>query len=281
MPNAVPARSDRRMRRTRARGATVRAAAFAMLRLLAAAALLAATGIAHADGEPLVVFAAASLKNALDEVDARFERESGRRTVASYAASSALARQIEAGAPADVFISADLDWMDYLDSRGLIRPVTRTRLLGNQLVLVGPADHPAAIEIGPGFPLSAALRSGRLAMADPNSVPAGKYGRAALESLGVWNTVSARIAPAESVRAALLLVSRGEAPLGIVYRTDAVADPGVRIAGRFPPDSHPPIVYPAAVTTGSKHPGAMAYMSFLGSAAAGSAFEKQGFTLLR
>lgn len=198
---------------------------------------------ARADESPLV-FAAASLKTALDEAQAACGR--GFRT--SYAASSALARQIEAGAPADLFISADQEWMDYLEARALIRVETRRDLLGNGLVLIAPAGHAPSLVIGPGLELAAALgRDGRLAVADPNVVPAGKYARAALTTLGAWGGVAGRLAPAENVRAALLLVSRGEAPLGIVYRTDAAADSGVVIVGAFPGDSHPPIIYPAAV----------------------------------
>jgi molybdate transport system substrate-binding protein len=234
---------------------------------------------AWAQRSDLLVFAAASLRNALDEVDTLYASEKGRQVKVSYAASPALARQIEAGAPADVFISADLDWMDYLAQRSLIKPDTRSNLLGNTIVLVAPAASARPIAVGPGFPLAQALGDGRLAMADPNSVPAGKYGKAALEALGVWHSVAARVAPAENVRAALLLVARGEAPLGIVYETDAVADHNVRIVGRFPAGTHPPIVYPIAVTQGSSDPGAADYVTFLRSPAARPAFEKQGFAL--
>jgi molybdate transport system substrate-binding protein len=230
------------------------------MRILHAAAwplalALAATGCAGATGPgtQVTIFAAASLRTALDEVMARCEVDTGVSIRASYAASSALARQIEAGAPADVFISADQDWMNDVAAKGGIRTDTRVDLLGNALVLVAPASAPVslqgALQIAPGFDLAGALGGGRLAVANPDVVPAGKYARAALESLGVWSSVASRLAPAEDVRAALLLVSRAEAPLGIVYRTDAAADPGVVVVDAFPSVTHPPIVYPAALTT--------------------------------
>jgi len=226
------------------------------------------------------VFAAASLTNALDEAGQLFERQGGAHTKISYAASSALAKQIESGAPADMFISADLDWMDYLEQHHLIQTATRKNLLGNRLVLIAPAESDAKAEIKPGLDLVGLLKGGRLAMADPDSVPAGKYGKAALEKLGVWNSVRAAVAPAETVRAALLFVSRRETPLGIVYATDAAADPRVKIVGVFPPDTHPPIIYPAALTADSKNASAARLLEFLGSAAAKPIFEKQGFTVL-
>ncbi len=236
--------------------------------------------VACAQQPALLVFAAASLKNALDEINGLYQRQKGISTRTSYAASSALAKQIEAGAPADVFMSADLDWMDYLAKRDLIKPETRANLLGNSIGLIAPAATARPLTIAPNFALARALGDRRLAMADPTSVPAGKYGKAALETLGVWVSVAGRIAPAATVRAALVLVSRGEAPLGIVYATDAAADPGVRIVGTFPPDTHPPIVYPVAVTRGAPHAGAADYVAFLKSSAARPAFEKQGFTVL-
>jgi molybdate transport system substrate-binding protein len=254
-----------------------------VIRFRAAAAaivLMALSPLQATQAQDVVVFAAASLTNALDEAGRLFERQGGAHTKISYAASSALAKQIESGAPADIFISADLDWMDYLEKRHLIREATRKNLLGNRLVLVAPADSDVKAEIKPGLDLAALLRGGRLAMADPESVPAGKYGKAALEKLGVWNSVAAAVAPAESVRAALLFVSRRETPLGIVYATDAAADPRVKIVGVFPPDTHPPIIYPAAVTADSKNPSAVRLLEFLGSAAAKPIFEKQGFTVL-
>src|SRR5215472_1605597 len=228
----------------------------------------------------IVVFAAASLKEALDDAVPAYGNQSGDEVKISYAASSALAKQIENGAPADVFISADLDWMDYLQQRNLVKPGTRKSLLGNRLVIIAPADSDLKLDIKPGFDLAGALKGCRLAMADPDSVPAGKYGKAALEKLGVWNAVKAAVAPSENVRAALLLVSRREAPLGIVYATDAAADPRVKIAGVFPDDTHPPIIYPAALTADSKNPGAARLLEFLSSPAARPMFEKRGFTVL-
>jgi molybdate transport system substrate-binding protein len=231
------------------------------------------------DGK-LIVFAAASLKNALDEVNAAYGRVKGQEITTSYAASSTLARQIEAAAPADIFISADLDWMDYLAKKNLIKPETRANLLGNQLVLIAPADSSVKLSIGPNFPLAQALGNGRLAIADPSGVPAGKYGKAALEALGVWPSVADKLAPAENVRATLLLVSRGEAPLGIVYQTDAVADKGVKVLGTFPANTHPPIIYPIAAVTSSSNPGDAGYIAYMKSPAAGAVFAKQGFTVL-
>jgi len=196
----------------------------------------------------------------------------------SYAGSSALARQIENGAPAGIFISADLDWMDYVEKRGLIRPGSRVNLLRNDIVLIAPAGSTASMEIKPGFPLSTLLGgSGRLALADPDYVPAGKYGKAALETLGVWPSVAAKIARAENVRAALNFVSRGEAPLGIVYRTDATADSKVRIVAVFPANTHPPIVYPAALLKEAGDPSASRFFEFLRSTQAQEIFRKHGF----
>jgi molybdate transport system substrate-binding protein len=236
---------------------------------------------ASAQAEKLIVFAAASLKDALDEVNAAYQREKGQETATSYAASPTLAKQIEAAAPADVFISADLDWMDYLAKKNLIKPETRANLLGNRLVLIAPANSAAKLGIAPNFPLAQALGNGRLAIADPNGVPAGRYGKAALESLGVWSSVADRLAPAENVRATLALVSRGEAPLGIVYQTDAASDKAVKIVGTFPEDTHPPIIYPMAVVASSTNRGAPAYIAFLKSPAARPIFEKQVFTVLQ
>jgi molybdate transport system substrate-binding protein len=235
-------------------------------------ALLALPALAQ---DRVLVFAAASLKNALDEANAAFPS----RAVASYGASSALARQIENGAPAQVFISADLDWMDYLEQRQLLQPGTRRNLVGNRLVLVAPAGATTALRIEPGFALARALGDGRLALASPDTVPAGKYARAALEKLGVWDSVSRRLAAAENVRAALLLVARGEAPLGVVYETDARAEPAVRVVDRFAPSLHPPIVYPAAALRGAGAPAAR-YLAFLASPQGMAAFEKHGFAPL-
>ena len=245
---------------------------------------LMATGFAQlparAQSTDLVIFAAASLKNALDEVNTQWQKETGKKAVISYAASSALAKQIEQGAPARVFISADLDWMDYLAGKSLIKADTRANLLGNRIVLIAPKDKAPAVDIKTGFDLAKVLGEGRLSMANVESVPAGKYGKAALEKLGVWPSVSSRIAQAENVRAALLLVSRGEAPAGIVYQTDAAADPNVKIIGTFPEDSHPPIIYPIALTAGASHPDASAFLAYIRSAKAKPVFEAQGFTVL-
>jgi molybdate transport system substrate-binding protein len=235
---------------------------------------------AQAQTRDILVFGAASLKNALDDANALYQRDKGGKVVVSYAASSALAKQIENGAPADIFISADLDWMDYLAQRKLIKPDTRSNFLGNKIVLIAAADSKLTLTIGPNFQLAQALGNGRLAMADPASVPAGKYGKAALEALGVWSSVANRIAPAQDVRATLAFVSRGEAPLGIVYQTDAAADKGVKVVDAFPTATHPPIVYPIAVTAASTNPETVAYITFLKSPAAKPAFEKQGFVLL-
>jgi molybdate transport system substrate-binding protein len=236
---------------------------------------------ASAQQNKLVIFAAASLKNALDEANAAFQRDKGQETTTSYAASSTLAKQIEAAAPADIFISADLDWMDYLAKKNLIKPDTRANLLGNQLVLIAPADSTVKLDIGPNFPLAQALGNGRLAIADPSAVPAGKYGKAALEALGVWSAVADNLAPAENVRASLLLVSRSEAPLGIVYQTDALADKGVKVLGTFPENTHPPIIYPIAAVAASTNLGDAGYIAYLKSPAARPIFEKQGFTVLK
>ena len=236
---------------------------------------------ASAQGQKLIIFAAASLKDALDEVNVAYQHENSQETATSYAASSTLAKQIEAAAPADVFISADLDWMDYLAKRNLIKPDTRANLLGNRLVLIAPVNSPLNLAIGPNFSLAQALGNGRLAIADPNGVPAGRYGKAALESLGVWSTIADRLAPAENVRAALALVARGETPLGIVYQTDAASDKAVKIVGIFPQDTHPPIIYPIAVVVSSTNPAALGYLAYLKSRAARPTFEKHGFTVFQ
>ena len=241
---------------------------------------LALHGGASAQTRDVVVFAAASLKNALDEAGAAWTRDTGKRVVMSYAASNALARQIEAGAPADLFFSADLDWMDYVAAKGLIKAESRVSLLGNSLVLIAPKGAAAQIELKPGLDLASLLNGSRLAMGHVDAVPAGKYGKAALEHLGAWTGVKDRIAQTENVRAALLLVSRGEAPLGIVYKTDAVSDPNVTIVATFPEGSHPPIVYPVALALESSNPDAAAFLAFLRSGKARPFFEKQGFTLL-
>ena len=236
---------------------------------------------ARAQGADLVIFAAASLKNALDEIATEWAKATGKPAPKiSYAASSALAKQIEQGAPADLFISADLDWMDYVDKKGLIKPGTRVDLLGNKIVLIAPRDSKAAVEVKQGFDLAKALGDGKLAMANVDAVPAGKYGKAALQKLGAWDSVKDRIAQADNVRAALVLVARGEAPLGVVYSTDAAVEPSVKIVGTFPEDSHKPIIYPAAVTTDAKSAAAAPFLAHLESPQARSAFAKQGFTVL-
>jgi molybdate transport system substrate-binding protein len=239
---------------------------------------LAAAAAAKAQTPSLVVFAAASLKNGLDAIAADFQAKTGTRVLVSYGASSALARQIEQGAPADLFISADLDWMDYLQEKSLIRRDMRRSLLGNRIVLVAPAAA-GGLDLKPGT-LSAALADGRLATANVASVPAGKYGKAALEHLGLWGEVAGRLAEAENVRAALTFVARGEAPLGIVYETDARAEARVRIVARFPETSHPPIVYPAAVTSASRSTEAENFLQALRSPASAAIFAGEGFSVL-
>jgi molybdate transport system substrate-binding protein len=237
-------------------------------------------GMAQAQNE-VVAFAAASLKNALDEIAATWAKDTGKPAPKiSYAASSALAKQIEQGAPADLFISADLDWMDYLAGKNLIKSDSRFNLLGNKIVLIAPKDSKVTTVALKGADLAKALAGGRLSMANVDAVPVGKYGKAALEKLGAWTDVKDHLAQAENVRAALLLVARGEAPLGIVYSTDAAAEPNVKIVASFPQDSHPPIIYPAALTKDSKNADAKAFLDFLRSAKARASFEKQGFTVL-
>lgn len=230
--------------------------------------------------EPVVVFAAASLKNALDKIGSDFTASTGQKVVVSYAASGPLARQIENGAPADLFISADLKWMDYVADKKLIAPDSRRNLLGNALVLIAPADATVALEIAKGFKLAEVLGDGRLATGDPKSVPVGSYAEAALTSLGVWQAVAPKIAGAESVRAALAFVARGEARLGIVYRTDAAAEPKVKVVATFPADTHPAIVYPVALTASSKSKAAVAFLAYLSSPASAKAFTAEGFTVL-
>lgn len=244
---------------------------------IAQVAIIAVGLAAPAQADTVTVFAAASLKEALDDVAARFAAVTDHTAVASYAGSSELARQIEAGAPADVFISASPEWMDAIETAGLVAPATRQNLLTNRLVLV--AHDPAAPQqaIGPGFDLAGLLGDGRLAMALVGSVPAGIYGRAALTSLGAWDKVASRVAQSDNVRAALRLVAIGEAPYGIVYATDAVAEPRVTVAGTFPASSHPPILYPAALIGEAPSEAARAYLAFLSSDAAREAFEGQGF----
>jgi len=230
---------------------------------------------ARAQSPAVTVFAAASLKNALDAVADAFQKDTGLRVAISYAASSALARQIEQGAPADVFISADLDWMDYLQARNLLRPETRRNLAGNRIVLVAPAAEARNVELKPGA-LAATLGGGRLATANVSSVPAGKYGRAALEHLGLWSEVAGRLAEAENVRAALTFVARGESPLGIVYESDARAEPKVKVVARFPETSHTPILYPAALTRTAR-PEAAGFLQALRTPAGTAILAREGF----
>lgn len=252
-----------------------------LLKLVVAAFAALPLALPAIAAEKVTVFAAASLKNALDAANAAWQAETGNETAVSYAASSALAKQIEAAAPADLFISADLAWMDYVAEKKLIKDDTRSNLLGNRIVLVAPKDAAKAVDIKEGFDLAGLVGDGKLAMGAVDSVPAGKYGKAALEKLGVWPSVESKVAGAESVRAALALVSRGEAPYGIVYETDAAADPGVAIVGTFPEDSHPPIIYPVAILAESRSPAAAAYLDFLKSEKAAPFFTGQGFTVLK
>ncbi|MDI1285888.1 MAG: molybdate ABC transporter substrate-binding protein [Reyranella sp.] len=248
---------------------------------VAAALLLASIAPARAQSKDVVILAAASLKNALDDASAAWTKQTGKATKISYAASSALAKQIEAGIPADLFISADVPWVNYVAERKLIKPASRSDFLGNEIVLIAGKDSKVDLKIDKGFPLRAALGDGRLAMANIDAVPAGKYGKASLEALGVWPSVADRVAQAENVRMAMTLVSRGEAPLGIVYRTDAAADPNVKIVGAFPASSHPRIIYPMALLATSTNPDAEAFVAFLKSPVAKPFFEKQGFTVLK
>jgi molybdate transport system substrate-binding protein len=246
---------------------------------LASLAMLLTLASTMATAAGVTVFAAASLKEAMDEQARQFGVATGNQVTVSYGASNALAKQIEAGAPADIFISADLDWMDYVDAHHLLGPNSRFNLLTNTLVLIAPASSNTRLRIAPHFGLAAALGNEKLVMANPDSVPAGKYGKSALEHLGVWPSVEAQVAPAENVRAALALVSRGEAPFGIVYATDAAADPSVRIVDTFPPDSFPPIVYPAGLLASSKSPAAKSLLEYLRSTPARAVWEHYGFGL--
>jgi molybdate transport system substrate-binding protein len=228
---------------------------------------------------PLLVFAASSLTDAMDQIGPAYTKATGQQVKLSYAASSALAKQVEAGAKADVFFSADTDWMEYLQVRNLIDKRTRKDLLGNKLVLVAPANSTVRLKIAPNFDLAGALGKGRLATGDPDSVPAGKYARAALTSLGVWDDVADRLIRAENVRSALSFVGRGEAPLGIVYETDALVDKKVRVVDTFPASSHLPIIYPVAAVAGAQ-PSAKAFLIWLQGDAARAVFKKFGFSTL-
>ena len=241
-------------------------------------AVLPFVGAPAASADPITVFAAASLKNALDDVAAAWKATGAAPVSASYASSSTLAKQIEQGAPADVFVSADEQWMDYVAKRGLVD--VPHDLLGNRLVLIAASDNPLTIKIEPGLKLGELLAGGRLAIGDPTNVPAGIYAKEALTKLGIWKDVEGKLAPTADVRAALTLVSRGEAPLGIVYETDAKVDPKVRVVAVFPEDSHTPIRYPVAVVKASRNPEAGKFVAFLDTPAAKAIFTKYGFAVL-
>ena len=247
------------------------AAAFAALAFF----LPAASG---AQEHAVTVFAAASLKDALDAAVQSYSAEGHGKVVVSYAASAALAKQIENGAPADLFISANEEWMDYLATRNLIDASTRADFVSNSLVLIAPKDAPLSLKIAPGFPLAAALKDGRLAMGDPANVPAGTYGKAALEHLGVWDSVANKTAYGADVRAVLAFVERGEAPAGIVYATDAAASGKVMVVGTFPEDSHPPVAYPIAVAKNASKD-ARGFYQFLRGPSAQAIFKKFGFRM--
>jgi molybdate transport system substrate-binding protein len=250
------------------------------LRLFAILAVLIAGAQSLAAQESITVFAAASLKNALDDANAAFTKAVDVKVVASYAASPALAKQIEGGAPADVFISADLQWMDYVAGKDLIKPDTRLNLLGNKLVLIAPTDSKLdKVTIAKPFDIAKLAGDGRIAVADVKAVPAGLYAKAALESLGGWVAAEQKLAMAENVRATLSFVARGETPVGIVYETDAKVEPKVKIVGVFPESSYPPVTYPVAATAGAKAD-AVKYIAFLRSSASKAIFEKYGFSFL-
>ena len=245
----------------------------------ALAALLLAVAPARAGEGATLVFAAASLTDVLTQIGASYEAATGKRVTFSFAGSSVLARQIEAASPADMFISADEAWMDHLAARNLIAADTRTDLLGNRLVLIAPVASSATLTIADGFPLAAALNGRRLAIADPEAVPAGKYARTALTSLGVWSELVDHLAQAENVRIALAYVARGETPFGVVYETDAKSQPKVRIVDVFPAATHPPVLYPAALLK-TAGPEAAGFLAYLKSDAATAAFAAAGFTPL-
>ena len=233
-----------------------------------------------AGAQSVTVFAAASTTNALTEIADAFMASGAGKVTLSFAASSTLAKQVEQGAPAHVFLSADEKWMNYMADKGLIDPASRVDLLGNRLALIAPADESiGAVDIVPGFPLATLLGDGRLVTGDPDHVPVGGYARQALQTLGVWRGVESRLARVDSVRAAVALVERGEVPLGIVYTTDAAISPKVRVVGIFPADSHPPVVYPAALVAGPLPAAAKAFLTFMGSPAAKAVWRKYGFVV--
>lgn len=250
-----------------------------MIRILATLCALAVGCAVPARAEGLTVFAAASLTNAMQDIAAAWRKQGGGAVHLSFDSSSTLARQLQQGAPANIFASADVKWMDWAEQRRLIADDTRRTLLGNRLVLVMPRRHLRRVTLARGFDLAGLLGGGRLAVGDPAHVPAGIYAKQALTALGLWDEVRDRLASAANVRAALLLVERGEAPAGIVYATDAAVAPGVAIAGQFPADSHPPIVYPFAVTRHGDTAAARAFMAYLGGAAARGIFVRYGFSV--
>jgi molybdate transport system substrate-binding protein len=249
---------------------------------ISAGALLAACASwpTFAAAEEITVFAAASLTNAMTEIEERFEAAAGIDLVVSLAGSSTLARQIQLGAPADIFISANEAWMDALEADGLIEDGTRFDLLSSSIVLIAHGSGREPVAIGPGLDLEKLLGGGKLAMALVDSVPAGIYGKASLETLGIWDGIAADVAQSDNVRAALALVATGEAPYGIVYATDAVAQDRVSVVGTFPADSHPPIIYPAAGLANRDAPDAAKFLEFLKGPEARDAFERQGFVVL-
>ena len=257
------------------------------IKILAAGALLWVSllvgGVGHGEAvnkPAIVIFAAASLTNVLQDLGDAFTKQTSVPVKFSFAASSALARQIESGAPADVFFSADIDWMDYLQKRALIQPASRRDVVGNRLVLIAPSDSAIELKSKPHFPLATALGNKRLATGDPDSVPAGRYAQAALSNLGVWDEVADRLIRADSVRSALAFVDRGEAPLGIVYETDAMIDKHVRVVDVFPATTHAPIVYPIALTAGAKADAAK-FVAYITSPAADVTFKAYGFVRLQ
>ncbi|MFM8535681.1 MAG: molybdate ABC transporter substrate-binding protein [Acidimicrobiia bacterium] len=252
-----------------------------MLRRSLFGSTLAAMAVTRVQAQPAgpTVFAAASLKTTLDGIAGEWVKSGKALPRLSYAGSPALARQIEQGAPADIFISADLDWMDYVERKNLIKPATRVHLLGNKIVLIAGKDSKVSAALTP-TEVARALAGGKLSMANTDTVPAGKYGKAALEKLGIWDAVKSNVVQAENVRAALVLVARGEASLGVVYATDAAAEQTVRVVAEFPTDSHPPIIYPMAELKDSRHADAKTLLGLLMGAKARAVFEKQGFTVL-
>jgi len=250
----------------------------AAARTLACLALaLSAAWMPRALADTVTVFAAASLKESLDAAAKSFEAASGHKVAISYAASNALAKQIENGAPADVFICADLDWVDYVEARNLVAPGSRRNLLTNDLVLIAPAPSNTQVKLVPGVNIAQALGDKRIALANPDAVPAGKYAKAAFTSLGAWSAIEGKVAAADNVRAALALVARGETPLGVVYRTDAMAEKNVRVVATFPAGSHPPIVYPIVQLRRATSPAAGAFVTHLSSPESRATFARFGF----